>query len=238
MKVIFLLKIFLNKKILQIILLSFIISIILFVKGKNNNFRIEKLKRNLITERNIKKICSYTKQSFYELYGDIYYIYYTKKKTKYVNYIIDFIKDNDSKYIKKYLPRIGIYLFFLALNIVFIFLWLSLCIYSCCCPCCCNSKYNTESYNQNNEKADGALFNHNNSNSKIDEINNKKKDFDNIENNSNNNNYKNKENITNSNTHSNINNSNNNNNNDNNNNDNNNNDNNNDSENDSSNISD
>ena len=75
MKVIFLLKIFLNKKILQIILLSFIISIIFFVKGKNNNFRIEKLKRNLITERNIKKICSYTKQSFYELYGDIYYIY-------------------------------------------------------------------------------------------------------------------------------------------------------------------
>ena len=131
----------------------------------------EKIKRNLITERNIKKICSYTKKSFYELYGDKYYIYQTKNKTKYVNYLINFIKDNDSKYIKKYLPRIGIYFFFLALTITFIFLWLSFCIYSCCCLCCNDNEINNENNNvsdtkkkKNNDNEGTRINNSNNQN--------------------------------------------------------------------------
>ena len=133
----------------------------------------EKIKRNLITERNIKKICSYTKKSFYELYGDKYYIYQTKKKTKYVNYLINFIKDNDSKYIKKYLPRIGIYFFFLALTITFIFLWISFCIYSCCCLCCNDNEINNENNNvsdtkkkKNNDNEGTRINNSNNQNKK------------------------------------------------------------------------
>ena len=179
-------KFFFNQKKFQIILFSFFITTVLFLfKVKKNNFRKEKLKRNLFTERNIKKICSNTNKSFFELYGNKYYIYYIKIKTKYVNYMIDFIKDNDSKYIKKYLPRIGIYLFFLALDISFIFLWLSFCI-CCCCPCCCFSSLKKINIEKNKEEVKTSM--NENSNSIKNNDNNTNKDRNNITNNNNENN--------------------------------------------------
>ena len=49
--------------------------------------------------------------------------------------IIDFARDSSYKNIKPYLKRVGIFIFFLVLDIIFIILWISYC--SCCCCCCC-----------------------------------------------------------------------------------------------------
>lgn len=58
-----------------------------------------------------------------------------KELSKAQKSIIDFARDSSYKNIKPYTKRVGIYIFFLVLDIIFIILWITYC--SCCCCCCC-----------------------------------------------------------------------------------------------------
>lgn len=58
-----------------------------------------------------------------------------KRLSKAQKSIVDFARDSSYKNIKPYMKRVGIFIFFLVLDIIFIILWISYC--SCCCCCCC-----------------------------------------------------------------------------------------------------
>ena len=49
--------------------------------------------------------------------------------------IVDFAKDSSYSNIKPYIKKLGIFIFFLVLDIILIFVWISYC--SCCCCSCC-----------------------------------------------------------------------------------------------------
>ena len=59
----------------------------------------------------------------------------SKKLSKAQQAIVDFARDSKYSNIKPYVKKLGILIFFLVLDIIFIFLWISYC--SCCCCSCC-----------------------------------------------------------------------------------------------------
>ena len=56
-----------------------------------------------------------------------------KSLSKAQSSIVDFAKDSKYSNIKPYIKKLGIFIFFLVLDIILIFVWIS-----CCCCCCCS----------------------------------------------------------------------------------------------------
>ena len=59
----------------------------------------------------------------------------SKSLSKAQRSIVDFAKDSSYSNIKPYIKKLGIFIFFLVLDIILIFVWISYC--SCCCCSCC-----------------------------------------------------------------------------------------------------
>lgn len=93
--------------------------------------------RNLFEEKVKKYACDKAGSRLTNKYKDGYNEKDLKKKnlSKAQRSIVDFARDSSYKNIKPYIKKLGIFIFFLVLDIIFIFLWISYC--SCCCCSCC-----------------------------------------------------------------------------------------------------
>ena len=93
--------------------------------------------RNLFEEKIKKYVCDKAGSRLTNKYKKGFREKEAKQKglSKAQKSIIDFARDSSYKNIKPYLKRVGIFIFFLVLDIIFIILWISYC--SCCCCCCC-----------------------------------------------------------------------------------------------------
>ena len=150
-----------KNNIFQILIVSLLIPFIFIFQRKH----VEIQYRNLFSERKMENICAEGDKFFLKYYEDYSYNYYPSIKTKYINYMINYIKDKDSQYIKKYLSRIGVYLFFLSLDFVIIIFWFIYCI--CCCKPLCNDKNNINNSIISKDSQDEILKEENRNNNKI-----------------------------------------------------------------------
>ena len=138
-----------NKKKIKILLLSFSCTLIIFFLNKNSNISSNSLPqlpfklRNLFELETADKRCENTEKKFYEQYTDPE-LYdqdlddFKKEDDRYIEVLKDIIKEKDLGKIKKYLPRILMYVIFVIVDILLIIFWIAL------CECCCCGKKNKE----------------------------------------------------------------------------------------------
>ena len=135
----------------QIILFSLVFTLVIFTINKSSNlssnsFQKLSLKfRNLLSEDFVEKRCDNTRKGFLENYKNDYHsnLKYDEELTKYQKALKDIIENrNDyTKDVKTYLPRILIFLIFILVDILLILVW----IIFCCCCCCSNNKKSSSS---------------------------------------------------------------------------------------------
>ena len=134
-----------NPKI-RILLFSLVCTIIIFNLNKKSNlssFSLQKLTfslRNLIdiNQKVVEERCKKATKEFLNKYNESISNLDLKEPDKYQKILIEMIdnKKLEFSYIKKYLPRLLIYLIFLIVDLIIIILWLVL-----CGQCCCGKKY-------------------------------------------------------------------------------------------------
>ena len=139
-----------NKK-FQILLFSLVFTLVIFTINKSSNLpsnSFQKLSfnfRNLISEDDVDERCKKTRKEFLDNYKTDYHSNLSNDKnlTDYQEALKDIIenRDNYTKDVKKYLPRILLFLIFLVVDIVLILVW----IIFCCCCCCSNNKKSSSS---------------------------------------------------------------------------------------------
>ena len=138
-----------NSKKIQILLLSFACTLIIFFLNKNSNISSNSLPKLPISLRNLfeletaDKRCEKAEKKFLEEYNttklsgqniDDY-----PKDDRYLDVLKDIIREKNLHKISKYLPRIIMYAIFIIVDILLIIFWIAL------CSCCCCSKKNKES---------------------------------------------------------------------------------------------
>lgn len=137
-----------SSKIIKKFLPTLLITLVIFLlSGKSE---ISKSFRGLLGKSEVDEICDKARGGLLKNYKSGPYKGGSKNSeggkvvlNKYEQSLVDFIRDQKFEYIKDYFPHIGIYLFFLVLDVLLIFFWIGYCI-CCCCPCCCCSKSNDE----------------------------------------------------------------------------------------------
>jgi hypothetical protein len=138
-----------NKK-LQILLFSLFFTLIIFAINKSSNLssnpfqKISLNFRSLITKDEVNERCEKTRKEFLDNYKSDYHsnlIY--KNLTNYQIAIKNIIENRDdyTKDVKKYIPRILIFFIFLIVDIVLILVWFIF----CCCCCCSNNRKSSSS---------------------------------------------------------------------------------------------
>lgn len=139
----------LNRNKIQILLLSFSCTLIIFFLNKNSNissYSLPKLPFNLRNlfeiEENVDKRCENTEKKFLEEYNstELSDLYSNKaEESRYLDVLKEIIRTKKLDKIKKYLPKIIMYVIFVGVDIILIFFWIAL------CSCCCCGKKNKES---------------------------------------------------------------------------------------------
>lgn len=128
-------KLSLNGKKFYILLFSLICILIIFTLNKS--FRITQPNniRKLIEEKEYVCRCEETLKKFKEKYNKSPDKYKNTNVTldddKYVNTLKEIIQDKKYKNIRKYLPRILVYIIVVVIDIIFIIFWILFCCYSC-----------------------------------------------------------------------------------------------------------
>ena len=120
-----------NKKKIKILLLSFSCTLIIFFLNKNSNISSNSLPqlpfklRNLFELETADKRCENTEKKFLEQYTDSELsdkdLNDFKKDDRYQDVLKDIIREKDLGKIKKYLPRIIMYVIFVVVDILLIF---------------------------------------------------------------------------------------------------------------------
>ena len=89
--------------------------------------------RNLITVDEMNERCQKTKKEFKEKYADDpkNYVIENVKLDKYQEVLKEIIDEEDYGKIRKYLPRILVYLIIGIIDIIFILFWILFCCYAC-----------------------------------------------------------------------------------------------------------
>ena len=134
----------LNNTKIHILIFSFLCTLIIFNLNKNSNlspYSFHKLPfnlRNLITTEDVNNRCKNTPKKFLENYNKTDHQEKNEsnntKKDRYQDALEEIIGEEQFGNIKKYLPRILIYVIFLIVDILFIIIWFVF------CGCCCCSK--------------------------------------------------------------------------------------------------
>ena len=89
----------------------------------------------MLEEKDIERICKKASDELITYYNlDIFK--YTSESKGNPQPIIDYLIDNDTGHFKDYISRVAPYAVFIILSIIFLIIWIPLCI-CCCCPCCC-----------------------------------------------------------------------------------------------------
>ena len=138
-----------NKNKIQILLLSFACTLIIFFLNKNSeifSYSLPKLPfnlRNLFELETADKRCKNTEKKFLEQYTTVEIsdpaLNEYQKDDRYLEALKDIIREKKLGKIKKYLPRIIMYVIFIIVDILLIIFWITL------CSCCCCGKKNKES---------------------------------------------------------------------------------------------
>ena len=134
----------LNNTKIHILIFSFLCTLIIFNLNKNSNlspYSFHKLPfnlRNLITTEDVNNRCENTPKQFLAQYNNTDQLEKNEsnntKKDRYQDALEEMIGEKQFGNIKKYLPRILIYVIFLIVDILFIIIWFVF------CGCCCCSK--------------------------------------------------------------------------------------------------
>ena len=129
----------LKNKLFQIFIISFTLTLILYSSTKtikNPLFQSSQI-RKLLSAEEIGEICGHAKKNLKSFYANSSYDYNSEyQNNKYVQYLINYLENNEIQNLKDYIPRISIILVVLCLDILLIFFYFGYCI-CCCCPCCC-----------------------------------------------------------------------------------------------------
>lgn len=88
-----------------------------------------------MTEEDINRVCKKASDQILTYYEQEEFKYQSKEKGN-PQPIIDFLIDDDTSHFKDYISRILPYAIFIILSVLFLIIWIPLCI-CCCCPCCC-----------------------------------------------------------------------------------------------------
>lgn len=108
--------------------------LVVFTLYKSFNPASHNRLRNLISEDDMNKRCQKTKSEFREKYVDNdpnNYIFDNISLDKYQNVLKEIIEEEDYGKIRKYLPKILVYLIILIIDIIFIIFWILFCCYAC-----------------------------------------------------------------------------------------------------------
>ena len=108
--------------------------LVVFTLYQNFNPVSQNSLRNLITVDEMEERCQKTKREFREKYDDPknYEIEIPNGKLdKYQNVLKEMIEEEDYGKIRKYLPRILVYIIIAAIDIIFFVFWILFCCYAC-----------------------------------------------------------------------------------------------------------
>ena len=108
--------------------------LVVFTLYQNFNPVSQNSLRNLITVDEMEERCQKTKREFREKYDDPknYEIEIPNGKLdKYQNVLKEMIEEEDYGKIRKYLPRILVYIIIAAIDIIFLIFWILFCCYAC-----------------------------------------------------------------------------------------------------------
>ena len=89
----------------------------------------------MLEEKDIDRICKKGSDELLTYYNQDIFKYTSESKGN-PQPIIDYLIDSDTGHFKDYISRVAPYAVFIILSIVFLIIWIPLCI-CCCCPCCC-----------------------------------------------------------------------------------------------------
>lgn len=138
-----------NKK-FQILLFSLVFTLVIFSINKSSNLSSDSFQklslnfRDLLSMDQVNERCEKTRKGFLDNYQNDYHsnLQY-KELSKYQNALKDLIENRDdyTKDVKEYLPRVLIFIIFLIVDVVLILVW----IIFCCCCCCSNDKKSSSS---------------------------------------------------------------------------------------------
>ena len=136
----------------QILLFSLVFTLVIFTINKSSNLssnsfqKLSLIFRDLLSEDYVDKRCDNTRKGFLDNYKINYHsnLKYDENLTDYQNVLKDLIENRDdyTKDVKKYLPRILIFFIFILVDILLIIVWI---IFCCCCCCCSNNKKSSSS---------------------------------------------------------------------------------------------
>ena len=118
----------------DILLFSLTCVLIIFTLTKSFSIASSNSFRKLIEEDKVDCRCDHTLKGFSDKYNEKLPNNTEIKKEKLEKYqkaLKDIIKDKDYGKIRKYLPRIYVYLIVAILDIIFIIFWILFCCYSC-----------------------------------------------------------------------------------------------------------
>ena len=120
----------------DILLFSLTCVLIIFTLTKSFSIASSNSFRKLIEEKEVECRCGNTLKGFIDKYNEIPLNNTEnenedKEINKYLQALKDIIKDKDYVKIRKYLPRIYVYLIVAILDIIFIIFWILFCCYSC-----------------------------------------------------------------------------------------------------------
>lgn len=120
-------------------LLAIVLTTSLMLLNKSNFLQVlsNQIPRNLLEKSKKDYVCNKAGSRLTDKYKSNFNEEGQKKKnlSNAQKSLVDFISDQTYSNIKPYIKHLGIFIFFLVLDIILIFIWISYC--SCCCCSCC-----------------------------------------------------------------------------------------------------
>ena len=118
-----------SSKLIPLLTLSFLLSLT-FV-----HYKPSITPRNLIETYQVNEVCNRTSKDILSRYKTHDFTYEPNKNSK-TDALVNYLKDNNIKYIIEYLPRVLLFAILIIIAIFSLIGWLCYCC-CCCCPSCC-----------------------------------------------------------------------------------------------------
>ena len=126
-----------SSKLIPLLTLSFLLSLT-FV-----HYKPSITPRNLIETYQVNEVCNRTSKDILSRYKTHDFTYEPHKNSK-SDALVNYLKDNNIKYIIEYLPRVLLFAVLIIIAIFSLIGWLCYCCCCCCPSCCCKPNKNNK----------------------------------------------------------------------------------------------
>ena len=126
-----------SSKLIPLLTLSFLLSLTFM------HYKPSIAPRNLIEKYQVNEVCNRTSKDILSRYKTHDFTYEPNKNSK-SDALVNYLKDNDIKYIIEYLPRVLLFGVLIIIAIFSLIGWLCYCCCCCCPSCCCKPNKNNK----------------------------------------------------------------------------------------------